>query len=111
MRTVEVLQIVGALVGAFASVAMGFEQKLLKNLRTQDAASPKSAVALPGLNAISRWRLSRLLKHGAVREVSDGLFYFDEGSYRRLRSLRIKIVIPALLAALTLVFVLHRLGG
>jgi len=111
MRTVEVLQIVGAFVGAFASVAIGFEQKILKNLRIQSAISPESAVALQGLKPISRWRLSRLLKHGVVRRAGEGLFYFDEDSFRMLRKRRIRIAIPAVIAALALVVLLHRFVG
>lgn len=111
MKTVEVLQILGTLVGAFASVIIGLEQRLLGRLKSNEATSVESAIALPRLRAISRWRLSRLLKHHVVRSTTDGLFYFDEVSHRMLRKRRLTIAIPVLLAGVAVVVVLHALFG
>jgi len=107
MKTVEVLQVLGALIGALASTAMAFEKKLVGTLRKQGATSSAHATALSHPNRISRWRLSRLLQQGAIRVVRDTLYFLDEGAYRALQKRRAWIVIPAVLAAVMLVLVLH----
>jgi hypothetical protein len=107
MRTVELLQILGPLVGAFASITIGLERRLLRHLKSHEATSVESAISLPKLRAISRWRLSRLLKHNVVRGTAGGLFYFDDVSHRKLRKRRLTIAIPAMLAAATIVVLLH----
>jgi hypothetical protein len=110
MRLVEVVQVLAALVGAFASLAIGFEQKLLSTLKKQNASSPESAARLPEPRALSKWRLSVLLKHGAVRRTEDGLLYFDVGGYRLMRRRRISIAIPATLVAVAVVVLLAALS-
>ena len=107
MKTVELLQILGTLVSAFATVTIGLEQRLVRRLRSQGATSVERAIAFPRLSAISRWRLSRLLEHRAVRSTTDGLFYLDEASHRMLRKRRRTIAIPAVLAAIAIVVLLH----
>lgn len=107
MRTVEVLQILGTLVGGLATLAVGLEQRLLRRLKARGATSPETAIALPRLRAISRWRLSRLLKHGVVRRNSDGLYFIHRHSHRMLRKRRLTRAIPAVLVALAAVVILH----
>ncbi len=110
MRTVEVLQVLGSLVGTFAAVLMGLEQKLLRQLKKQHAVSPESAIVLPSLSALSRWRYSILLRRGAVRHTAEGRVYFDAASYRMLSRRRVGIAIPAVLVALALVVLLYVMG-
>ena len=80
MKTVEVLQVLGALVGALASTPMAFEKELVGTLRKKGATSSANAAALPRPNRISRWRLSRLAHLGAIRVVRDTLFFSMRGS-------------------------------
>jgi len=111
MRTVEFIQIIGPLVGGAAAIIMGFEKRLVKRLESHEATSVESAVALPRLRAISRWRLSSLFKHHVVRSTPDGLFYFDEVSRRMLRKRRLTIAIPLMLAAAAVVVLMHAVFG
>jgi len=90
MKTPEILQLVAALLTAAASIVMGLEQKLIKRLRRQNATSPGTAVPLPSLRAISRWRLARLQTAGAVRGAGTDAYYIHEGSYRALRCKRVR---------------------
>jgi len=109
MRTVEVLQLLATFAGTIASVSFELERRLVRRFRSQQATSVESAIAVQGLRAITRWRLSRLLKHNVVRSGSNGLFYLDEVSLRQLRKRRLKIILPAVAIALATVVVLYTL--
>ena len=111
MRSVEVFQILGASVGAVGAVAVSLEQRLVRKLKAHHATTVGTAVALTPMNRLSRWRLSRLLKHGAVHQTTAERYYFDQPAYRALRRRRASIAIPAVLAAVALVLGLHAIFG
>ena len=111
MRLVEALQVMATLGGGFVSIVIGYEQWLLKLLRKQNASCPESAARLPGLRALPRWRLSVLLRHGAVRETRDGRHYLDADGYRAMRRSRLSVVIPATIAAVAIVVLLAFLSS
>ena len=99
MRTVEVLQIAGALLGAFATIATGFEQRIVRKLKNAGAIQAGTAIELGPGNPVSRWRLSRLRHAGAVVAAPSGEVFLDLSAYRALRASRRRL-------ALTLVGVL-----
>jgi len=107
MRAVEIFQIAGATIGSFMTIAMAFEKSMVKWLRTQNAIADASAVTLDGLRWISRWRLSRLLDHGAISRTINGLFYLDESVYRKLRWRRARVALIAVFVAIALIILFH----
>lgn len=107
MRTVEVLQLLGTLVGSLAAVSLDLERRMLKQFRSQQATSAENAIPLPEVRGVSRWRLSRLIKHNIVRSGANGLFYLDEASHRLLRKRRLTIILPAIAVALATVVILQ----
>lgn len=111
MRLAEIVQLVATLVGAFVSLAIGLEQKYLKQLRKQNACSPETAARVAGLRALSKWRLAVLLKQGAVRRTQDGLLYLDDDGYRLMNRRRTAIAIPVAVAAVAFVVLLAFLSG
>jgi len=101
MSRAEVLQLVAALLGAFATVVSAAEQRLVKRLRGAGANDPDHAIQLPGLSPLPRWRLSRLLGAGAIDRIGPGVYYLDEQGYRafrRSRKIRALIVVAIGLA-------------
>jgi len=91
MSRAEVLQLVAALLGAFATLVSAAEQRLVKRLRGAGADDPERAIQLADLSPLPRWRLSRLLGAGAVGRIEPGIYYLDEqayGGYRRTRRVR-----------------------
>lgn len=103
MRLVEVLQLVAAIGGAVATAFQVVERRLLKRLRGSGATSPESAIALPRLSAVMRWRLARLVKQRSVVAVEPGRVYLDEASYRAGRARRAVIGVSLALLAIALV--------
>lgn len=109
MRTVEIFQLLGAFAGALGFISLVLERRLLRRFRSQQATSVESAIAMPGLNAISRWRYSRLLKQNVVRGAANDLFYLDEASHRLRRKRRLMILLPAVAVVLAAVVILNAL--
>ena len=107
MKTVEMLQIFSALLGAFSSIVLGMEQKLVKRLKKENAINPETAVELSDLHLLSRWRLSRLRNAGAVQAVGSDRYYFRPSSYKSLRKKRLKIVLPLIALVSLVVFALY----
>jgi hypothetical protein len=110
MRTVEWLQVLGATAAALASAVMAIEQRLIRDLERRGADSPSGAVEPPRLRRLSRWRLARLEKHGAVRGAGGATIYLDREAYRDLRRVRRRRAVAAVLASLVLVTVLYQLS-
>jgi hypothetical protein len=110
MRTVEILQIAGALLGAFATIATGFEQRIVRKLKNAGATQPETAIELAPGNPVSRWRLSRLRDAGAVVAAPSGDVFLDLSAYRALRARRRRraLTMVGVLLAVILATVLFR---
>ncbi len=108
MRTVEILSILGTLLGGFASGMAALEKKLVKKLRDRGATSEKKAVELQKLRPLSLWRISRLKRANAIKEVESGKLYFDESAFRALRKKRALIAITLIVVSVFLFIIFHR---
>jgi hypothetical protein len=107
MRLVEMMQIAGAILGSTASTFAVIEKRLLMLFRRADATSAENAIEIPRVNALIRWRLSRLKAIGALGEVDDHRIYLNEAAYASLRRRRAVVGISLVVAVLTLVVLLH----
>ncbi len=107
MRTIEVLQVLAALLGAFFSVVMAMEQRLVKRLRQTDATSAERAIELGSIRPLTRWRLASLKKAGAVRIVDSGAVFLHEESFRALRKRRVITAVAGVTLAVALVLIVH----
>jgi len=110
MRTVEILQILGASVGAFASIVAAMEQGFVKRLRRNGATSAETAIKIAGLRPVVRWRLERLKKRDAVRSVASGAVYLHEPTYRTLRRKRAGIAVSVMVVAVAVIVAVHGAG-
>jgi hypothetical protein len=114
MRLVEILQAAAPFCALFAALITASERRLVRRLRRDGAVDGASAIALPALRPLTRWRLARLRRGGAVRAADAGSFYLDETAYRSLRRSRRRrvLAIAALLGgALTLLWLARSAGG
>lgn len=110
MRTVEVLQLVAAVVGTFFSVAIAVETRLVKRLRSQGATSGETAIRLGNILPITRWRLRRLQGTGAVCTIDSGAVYLDEESYGLMRNRRRKTALLSAVMAVVAVLIIYLLS-
>ena len=109
MRLVEVVQVAGAFLGALASAFTVVEKRLVSRFHRAEATSPDSSIELPPLNFLSRWRLSRLEKAGAVVSDVQDRVYFDGDAYGSLRKKRAVRGVAVVILALVIVVLVHRL--
>jgi hypothetical protein len=101
MRLVEILQTAAPFLALFAALLTASERRLVDRLRRAGAVADASALALSDLRPLTRWRLARLRRGGAVRAADRERFYLDEAAYQALRRARRRrvLTIAALLAA------------
>ena len=81
------------------------DRRIIRALREVQATSPDGGVPLQPRNAIWRWRLRRLLGHGAVALVEGtDLMYLDETKWQAFRAWRRRraLTILAIVIPLTL---------
>jgi len=90
MTSAELLQLLGVLLGAAASLAAAIEARLVKKLEKAGAFSADSAMTLSNQRFFSRWQLSRLEKARAIIPTAEGRFFLDRDRYRVLRRKRRK---------------------
>ena len=109
MRAVEILQVSSTIVGAAFTVLATVEQRLVKRLRREGAASPEGAVRLGPLRPPTRWVLKRLRERGAVGVVEPGAVFLDEELLRNLKRRRARVAAVAIPTAILVVFVLYLL--
>ncbi len=110
MRTVEILQIGGTLLGVVATIATGFEQRIVRKLKNAGATQPETAIEVAPGNPVSRWRLSRLLDAGAVVAAASGEVFLDLPAYRALstsRRRRALAMVGVLLVVILAMFLLR----
>ena len=99
-----------ALTPFFAIIAvliLGTDRRIVRTLREHQAMSPDAAVPLPPRNVIWRWRLRRLLGHGAVAyaEGSDRI-YLDETKWQAFREWRRRRALTILVIVVPLAFLI-----
>ena len=107
MRTVEILSILGTIIGAFASGLVALERRLIKKLKSSGAISKDKAIGLTKLSPLSRWRLNRLTKSNAIIKTELGAYYFNEGNFRILRIKRVTATIIFLVVSISAIIILH----
>ena len=109
MSDTGILQLIATLLGALATVVMSLEQRFVRDLRRREATSAESAVTIGEPGLITRWRMRRLARAGALRETGSGAVYLDEAAYRALRRRRVLTVIPLVVGLVGLVLILRAL--
>ena len=93
MSKTEFLITVFTCVGGFASALAAIEQRIIEKLLRKGATSEQKAGELSKVVLISRWRLNRLKKLGAIIEVDSGKYYYYESRYKNLLKNRVIAVI------------------
>ena len=104
------LQFVSPLFVIFAAIVMRTERRLVRELRIRGALSPQTAAPLETTMAVQRWRLSRLMSQGVIRETAPSLRYLDEEGYRAYRRRRRIRALVAAAVVITLFIVLAGVG-
>ena len=82
------LQFLPPLFFIFAAIVIANERRLVRELRIRGALSPQTAAPLEITMPVQRWRLSRLMSQGVIRETSPSMRYLDEEGYRAHRRRR-----------------------
>ena len=101
MSVAEYMQVIGAMIGAFASFVTSIDQRILRRLEKNGALTTDTAISLPNQKLIGRWRLQRLMNHNVVVKTSEDLYYLDRQAKSRFKMKRLRIVIPVLIILLT----------
>jgi len=107
MRLVELLTILGTLVGAFLSGIATLEKNLIKKIRNISAHSEKKSKDLSN-NPVVKWRLSQLQKSNVVLRGEDEEYYIDESNYKKLRKNHVIAVVIFLIVSISLIVIIHR---
>ncbi|MBU1099736.1 MAG: hypothetical protein KKA84_04955 [Bacteroidetes bacterium] len=107
MRTVEILQVIGALVGSFASIAISMENFVIKYFQKENAISSETATKMPDYTKIKKWRTDRLIIHGVLKCTKSNKYFYDNTARTTLRKKRLMIVIPSVLIFIGIVLLLH----
>jgi hypothetical protein len=103
MTRTEILRVIAAMAWVVAIAMLASERRIVRTLRRADATDPGRAAALASLTPVSRFRLRRLMRGGAVVAAAPGRFYLDPAGfarYRRSRRRRALIVLGVALPAI-----------
>jgi hypothetical protein len=102
MRLVEMLQVSAAILAVLASAFMAIEGRLV-------SLSVETAIAIPRVRILMRWRLSKLKALRAFVVVDAHHLYLDEERYRVLRKKRAFLGVLLVLLTLAVVVLVHGL--
>ena len=107
MSKAEFLSVIVTCIGVFFTVLTAIERDIIKKLTTKDATSARKAIELQKPSRISRWRLKRLKRSGAIKEAKTGKLYYNQTVYKSLLRKHVIIVISILVFVLfvTILFV------
>jgi hypothetical protein len=111
MSRAEILQLVGTLAAAMASVLAAVEARLVRRFKNDGATSRERAWELPALGMIGRWRFARLRGAGAIAEASPGSYYLDAEAYhqyRKRRRIRALVLVFLLVAAVLVIVAISK---
>lgn len=107
MRTVEVLQVIGALVGSFASISISMENFVIKYFQKENAFSPETATQMPDYTKIKKWRADKLIIHGVLKCTDSDKYFYDNTARITLRKKRLRIVIPTVIIFIGIVLLVY----
>ena len=89
MRLVDVLRVVGPLVGVCVGALMAMRRKFVRHYERCSAISPETAIARPQpLRGPVRWWHGRLLASGELHALGDGREWLDQEAWSRNRKTR-----------------------
>jgi hypothetical protein len=108
MRLVELLALLGALVGAFFTIITALEQSLIKRIKSISAHSDNESKELSKLRPITKWRLSQLQKSKVIVKADNGEYNFDEKAYKNLNKKRVIAVVIFLIVLISLIVIIHK---
>ena len=106
MRLVEIIALLGALVGAFFTVIASLEQRLIKRIRSISAHSENESKELSELRPITKWRLSQLQKSKVIVKADNGEYNFDEDTYKNLNKKRVIAAMIILILSITFIAII-----
>ena len=94
--------------GAPAAIAvMKLREREVRDVfLSRGAVNPAGAMSLGDLGLEESMALRRLKRHAVVREPAPGLFYFDEGVWEAMGSVRRRIAVLFLVALIIMGLVL-----
>lgn len=107
MRLVELLTILGSLVGVFLSAIATLENNLIKKIRNISAHSEKKSKDLSN-NSLVKWRFNQLQKFNVVLKGEDEEYYVDESNYKKLKKNRVIAVVIFLIVSISLIVIIHK---
>lgn len=81
------------------------EREVRDAFHSAGATNPATAMSLESIGIEETLAVRRLKRRAVVREAAPGLFYFDEGVWEAVRSMRRRMAV-LLLGTLTLVLLL-----
>lgn len=106
MRSVEIIALLGALVGAFFTVIASLEQRLIKRIRSISAHPDNESKELSKLRPITKWRLSQLQKSKVIVKADNGEYNFDEDTYKNLNKKRVIAAMIILILSITFIAII-----
>jgi hypothetical protein len=110
MRGTDLLSLVAGLAWILALALIAAERRIVRRLRRAGALTPENAIPIAPRSALTRFRLGRLLRSGAVVTAPGGLYYLDPAAfalYRGRRRRRAFILISSALAIGAIFWVLR----
>jgi hypothetical protein len=106
MTRTEILRLIGAAGWLFAIAMIAAERRIIRRLNRHGAADPASAVPLEVRWPLTRFRLARLQKAGAVVSAGAERYYLSAAGYSSYRQVRRRRVLTVLAIALPLILTL-----
>lgn len=98
---------IAVLPAIFAALILRTDRRIIATLRAAKATSTSAAIPLDAGTPLTRWRLERLIRKGAVQTTGTDRYYINEIAWRIYRSKRRRraITMVLILVPLTLLLV------
>jgi hypothetical protein len=100
MTRTDVLRLIGALGWLLVMAMIGTERRLLRRLRGASAIDAQTAISLEPRSPLTRFRLRRLERAGAVLTTPSGRRYLDAAGFDSYRRARRKLALTILAVVL-----------
>jgi hypothetical protein len=104
MTRSELLRVIATLGWLVAIAIAGTDRRIIRTLQRATALSPDTAITIRP-SRLTRWRLARLQRRGAVTAVGPDRFYLNARDYSAFRQVRRRIVLTVLAVSLSLLAV------